>query len=95
MSDITDDQPKPAVTESEPPHQASSPPPPSDEAGDTPPLSPAAAFFGALVRAGCDAELAYAAVEEAKMMAGENADAALTRLEQLVTQHGRNSPNAT
>ena len=82
MSDITDDQPKPAVTESEPPHQASSPAPPADEAGDTPPLSPAAAFFRALVRAGCDAELAYAAVEEAKTMAGENADAALTRLEQ-------------
>ena len=29
------------------------------------------------------------------MMAGENADAALTKLERLVTQHGRNSPNAT
>ena len=95
MSDITDDQPKPAVTESEPPHQASSPASPSDEAGDTPPLSPAATLFRAFLRAGCDAELAYAAVEEAKVMAGENADAALTRLEQLVTQHGRNSPNAT
>ena len=95
MSDITDDQPKPAVTESESPHQASSPTLPSDEAGDAPPLSPAAAFFRALVRAGCDAELAYAAVEEAKTMAGENADAALTKLERLVTQHGRNSPNAT
>ena len=95
MSDITDDQPKAAVTESEPPHQASLPTPPSDDAGDTPPLSPAAAFFRALVRAGCDAELAYAAVEEAKTMAGENADAALTKLGRLVTQHGRNSPNAT
>ena len=89
MSDITDDQPKPAVTESEPPHQASLPAPPSDEAGDTPPLSPAAAFFRALVRAGCDAELAYAAVEEAKTMAGENADAALTKLERLVSQQAK------
>ena len=89
MSDITDDQPKPAVTESEPPHQASLPAPPSDEAGDAPPLSPAAAFFRALVRAGCDAELAYAAVEEAKTMAGENADAALTKLERLVSQQAK------
>ena len=95
MSDITADQPQPAVTESEPPHQASPPPPPSDEVSATPPLSPAAALFGALVRAGCDAELAYAAVEEAKTMAGENVVAVLTRLERLVTQHGRNSPNAT
>ena len=89
MSDITDDQPKPAVTESELPHQASLPAPPSGEAGDTPPLSPAAALFRAFLRAGCDAELAYAAVEEAKMMAGENAVAALTKLERLVSQQAK------
>ena len=89
MSDITDDQPKAAATESESPHQASSPASPSDEAGDAPALSPAAALFRAFLRAGVDAELAYAAVEEAKMMAGENADAALTKLERLVSRQAK------
>ncbi len=54
-----------------------------------PPLSPGAALFRAFLRAGCDAELAYAAVEEVKMMAGENAAEHLTRLERLVSQHAK------
>ena len=64
-------------------------PPPSDEAGDTSPLSPGASLFRAFLRAGCDPELAYAAVEEAKMMAGENAAEHLGRLERPVTQHAK------
>ena len=87
MPEITDDQPKAATPESSRPASALNPPP--EGAGDMAPLSPGAALFRAFLRAGCDAELAYAAVEEVKMMAGENAAEHLTRLERLVIQHAK------
>ena len=41
-----------------------------------------------MLKAGCDAEVAYTAAEEVKDVAGENVVAHLARLEQLVTKQG-------
>ena len=62
--------------------------PPEDPVGEPATLTRKGAFFRALPKAGCHAEVAHTAAEEVKDVAGENVVAHLTRLEQLVTKQG-------
>ena len=91
MPDISKNQPKTATPRA---HREGERPttqtalPPEDPAGAPATLTRKGAFFRALLKAGCDAEVAYTAAEEVKDVAGENVVAHLTRLEQLVTKQG-------
>ena len=75
MPDISENQPKTATPkarreEEMPTTQAT--PSAEDSVGAPTTLSRKGAFFRALLKAGCDAEVAHTAVEEARSMAGEN-----------------------